>query len=124
MRTLGQYILLGILTLPSLVSAQSIDETIGGLKGTPDNQNFGAIKSILQNFGNLAVGLVLTIALIFAIIMGYQYVTSMGNKQQTENAKKSILFIVIGIFVVLGAYLAITTVGEFFLKPEFVEKYF
>lgn len=84
--------------------------------GDADCQTFAAVKQFLQALGKSAIQWVFAIALIFLMITGYLYITSMGNKQQAETAKNSFLFIVIGILVVLSAYLIVNTLSSYVLK--------
>ncbi|MBI4032709.1 hypothetical protein HY374_03320 [Candidatus Berkelbacteria bacterium] len=99
--------------LPATASAQALLPDC--FKGA-ESQTYETVKECLKDVGGLAIQWVLAIALIFLMITGYLYVTSLGNKQQAETAKNSFLFITIGILVVLSAYLVVNTLGAYFLK--------
>jgi TRAP-type C4-dicarboxylate transport system permease small subunit len=50
---------------------------------------------------NMILYLVGFIAVLFLIIGGFQYITASGNPDQIEGAKKTIMYAVIGIIVVV-----------------------
>ncbi len=57
----------------------------------------GAIKLII----NMILALVGFIAVLFLIIGGFQYITASGNPDQLESAKKTIMYSIIGIVIVV-----------------------
>lgn len=58
------------------------------------------IQSIIQIFVTLA-GLVATAFLVWG---GFRYMTSSGNPEALDGAKKTVMFSAIGLAIVLGAY--------------------
>lgn len=82
----------------------------------PDCQTFAEVKLLLEHIVNRLIEFVLAIAIIFLIITGYQFVTSLGNKQGMEDAKRSLLYITIGILMVLGAFMIVRFFAEQFIK--------
>ncbi len=62
------------------------------------NPGFRALALQLLNWFLLFLGLIATAFLIFG---GFQYVTSAGNDQNIEKAKKVIIYAAVGILVVL-----------------------
>lgn len=85
----------------------------------PECQKYTVVLSLLKEFANVAIQFVLAIALIFLIITGYQFVTSVGDKAGMENAKRSLLFIVIGILAVLGAFMLVRYISNQFLSDRY-----
>jgi len=83
----------------------------------PECQTFEVVKGFSKDIVNVALMFVLSVALIFLIIAGYQFATAAGNKQALTNAKQSLLYIILGIIVVLSAYMVVNFVGGFFLEP-------
>lgn len=73
--------------------------------------NFDTVIRILKHWAEISLRYVLAIAAIALVITGYVYITSEGNSQKIEQAKQALLFIGIGVGVVLGAYLIVTTLG-------------
>lgn len=80
--------------------------------GDPECQTFDVIVQLFKNITNVMISFVLAITLIFLVITGYQFVVSMGNKTQLEDAKRSILFIIIGLLVVLSSYLIVDFLSD------------
>lgn len=120
--TVSFWNMVATLTSPAFAQGTVIEDFLGTLTPGKDGQSYSNVVAILIKAGNGLLALVLAVALLFLIFTGYQYITSLGNKQQAETAKNSLLYIIIGIFVVLGAYLVITTLGQEILKPEFLQK--
>jgi len=50
------------------------------------------------------------VAVLFIIIGGYQYLTSMGNEEQAEQGKKTLINAVIGIVLIVLSYVIINAV--------------
>ena len=91
----------------------------GGLTGTIDNpapdqlidvSDFGVLLKnvIVQIFLEFAAA----IAVVFLIIGGFQYVSSRGNEEAMEKAKKTITAAVIGIVVIVMAYAIVAIVNN------------
>ena len=62
-----------------------------------------AVTTIL----NVAFALAGVIAVVFLIVGGFRYITAGGNAEQSEQAKTTILNAVIGLVVILIAYLVV-----------------
>ena len=74
----------------------------------------------LTTFGGLYVrlitgffGVVFTIALFILILNGARYLTAGGNDEQTETAKSGLLYAVIGIAIVVFAYVLVRATATF-----------
>lgn len=77
----------------NLASAATIPDPLGGV-------------DFPQLLGNIAKGvgmLVASLGVIMIIVAGILYLTSAGNPQRTETAKKALLYAVIGIAIGLAA---------------------
>jgi len=74
------------------------------------------VPDILNNIVGWVLGFTGSIAVLFLIWGGIQYVTSAGNKERVELAKKTITYAVIGIIVIVLAetivVLVTNTVGD------------
>lgn len=68
------------------------------------------ITKFLTWVASQAIKYVLVIAAIFIILAGYIFITSLGNTTKVEQAKNMLLYTIIGILVVLGAYLAVNAI--------------
>ncbi len=72
------------------------------------------LLNIINSISEAILYVVGTIAVLFIIIGGFQYITSAGNPDAIEKAKNTILYAVIGIIIALLAYAIVKyIVGEF-----------
>jgi len=70
-------------------------------------ENFG---TLLEKIFTAVAGIVGAIAVIMLIIAGLLFVTSAGNPEKVNNAKKALTYAIIGIIVALAASAIIATV--------------
>ena len=80
---------------------------IGGVAGSesltgPGGLIYRIISLLLFVAGALAV--------LFVIIGGYQYITSGGNEEAAEKGKKTLLNAIIGVVVIILAYVIINVI--------------
>ena len=71
------------------------------------------IEGIVSNILNIIVPIVGVVLLIMLIVGGFQYITSGGEAEQTAKAKKTLTTTLLGLLVVLGAWLIIKLIEEF-----------
>lgn len=80
----------------------------GLLKGIPCNQPLSDINAVVTLAKNLVMGYILplvgTLFIIMVIIGGILYITSRGNQQQAERAKKTLTAAIIGLLIVTLSY--------------------
>lgn len=62
------------------------------------------IRTIIANIIVAVLGLLGTIFLILLLYAGFKYMTSMGNEEQTSQAKGQIVSAIIGLIIILSAY--------------------
>lgn len=62
------------------------------------------LGGVFSNVANILVFLVGSVSVIMIIIGGLRYVTSNGDSKQTESAKNTVLYAVIGLIVAIVAY--------------------
>ena len=79
-------------------------------EGVPTIQG---IEGIVTSILNVIVPFVGIILLIMLIVGGLQYNTSGGEVEQTTKAKKTLTSTLLGLIVVLGAWLIIKLIEEF-----------
>ena len=72
------------------------------------------LSGIVQLVVNLVLFVGLVAALVFLIIGGIKWIMSGGDKAQTETAKNAVTSALIGLAVVVGAYILINVVLSFF----------
>jgi cytochrome bd-type quinol oxidase subunit 2 len=62
------------------------------------------LGQVFANVANILVFLVGSVSVIMIIVGGLRYVTSNGDSKQTEAAKNTVLYAVIGLVVAIVAY--------------------
>ncbi len=108
-----------ILVLPLiLLSGCTINDLWGG--GDASQLTLDSIKILLSNAINLLTGVAGAIAFIFIIIGGYQYMTSLGNEEQANKAKQTLLYAFLGLIIILGAYMIIRFIMMLTVKSTFL----
>mgnify|MGYP000859667306 CR=1 FL=1 len=96
------------------VSAQGILIDDGDCpSGVCANTTFGgSLRQAILTVINFALFFLGIIAVAFIIFAGYLYLTSRGEDGQVEKAKKTILYAVIGIVIVLLSFAIVRTITE------------
>lgn len=61
------------------------------------------VQDFLKDIINVMTLLISSIAIIFMIVGGYKYVTSGGDIQRLDEAKKTLLYAGVGLAIVLAA---------------------
>lgn len=69
------------------------------------------IKAALVDIITRVLDFILIIAVIFVIVAGIRLIVSGGNDEQKDKAKKTIIYVIIGIIVVLFARVIVTFVN-------------
>lgn len=68
------------------------------------------VATLLQTIINWVLGFAALIAVLFLIFGGVIYIASTGNKERAEQAKKTILYSVIGLVVIVLSYFIVRLV--------------
>jgi len=123
------YTLLGaILLLPINISdALGIDiDTFRKEVFRPENLPAGtaakdaAVESKINIILNFAINLILyasgTVAVLFLIVGGIRYITSLGNQERMDGAKKTIKYAVIGLLAVILSFAIVTNIISLIFK--------
>lgn len=76
--------------------------------GLPDPQ--GGIAKIIRNLLTWLLGIVGVIAIIGFVISGIQYLTSAGDEDRMQSAKRNMLYAIIGVVVVLSSFVVIQAI--------------
>lgn len=81
----------------------------------PDPKEYPSItaqtefRTSLITWTNFFLGFLALIAMIALIAAGFLYVTAGGGQEQTDKAKKIVIYVVVGIIVILLAYALVNT---------------
>ena len=107
-------ILLLFAAAPTDAQIEPIDNAKGDF-GIAEGSTSDEIKARIKTIVNTLLGFVSVIALIFFIWGGFQYITSAGDEQKAEGAKKTLIYATIGLVVIgLAAVIVnfiVTTIG-------------
>ena len=89
---------------------------LGGLNQTAGNAGYDLTKNSLTDFTGSAVNIVLSaIGIIFLILMiyaGFMWMLAQGNMEQVSKAKKLLIAGVIGLIIVVAAFVFTAFVGD------------
>jgi hypothetical protein len=98
-----------IMVLPMVTGAQFRTPTAPGTDPLPaQNTATEVILRIIQ----IALAIAGLIAVIFLIIGGFRYITAGGNEEAAEGAKKTITNSIIGIVVVILAFVIVRVISN------------
>ena len=71
---------------------------------TSATANVSQVSSFLKNVIEALAGLSGLVATGFFVVGGFSYITSSGNPQRLEKAKRTILFAAIGLAITIAAF--------------------
>jgi cytochrome bd-type quinol oxidase subunit 2 len=72
-----------------------------------------ALEGIIAKILGLVMPIVGVLLLVTLIAGGFQYITSGGEAEQAQKAKKTLTYAFLGLIVVFGAWLIIRLLEEF-----------
>lgn len=108
MKKINKYLLPVVSLFPSVAMAGLGDKRLG------ENQN-ESVSEFLGSIQGWLLGLVGGLAVLFIVYGGFLYMTSGGNKERIETAKKTLTYAILGlILVVLSGLILQIISGDFF----------
>ncbi len=93
-------LLLVTMTLLAFPAVAGIGLVDCGNWGLACDGSEGAIKGYIRSMVNISLTFIALIAIIFIIIGGVRYIASQGDSKEVEQAKRTILYAVIGLIVI------------------------
>ncbi len=81
-------------------------------KVTPCTSTSQSVGGLIVKITNWVLGFGASIAILFIIYGGFLYLTAAGNEKQAESAKQTLTYAVIGLIVILLAYVIVSLVGN------------
>ena len=79
----------------------------------PEDLTLDKVKTWLEgDITNLLLALAAGLAIIMIIYGAYQYLTAYGNEEQAEKGKKTIMWVIIGLVVIIIAKLIINSINQ------------
>ena len=112
----------GLLALPRLALADSVTNNGGFQSGLGNIQNLfpqtgiGAATTLSGPGGLIyqIISILLfvagSVAVIFVIVGGFQYVTSAGNEEQAEKGRQNVTNAIIGIIIIILSYVVVNVI--------------
>ncbi len=89
--------------LPLSALAQGFAGDIPAIPGTPSAVDEQGIRDIILRALQFVLDFLALAAVIFIIVAGIRLIFSQGADEQKDKAKKTILFVIIGLLVILFA---------------------
>ncbi len=88
----------------------------GGLEDTPSAVDKEGIRNVILNALAFVLDFLALAAVVFIVIAGIRLIISQGGDEQKDKAKKTILYVIIGLLVILFARVIVgfftTTVSD------------
>lgn len=109
MKTFIPFLLLSIVLMPLLVSAQSATEPSIGF---PTTTNID-IWTMLKKAAKWLLNIVIFVGVIIIVYAGFTYVTAAGDSEKTKKALNMIIYALLGIAIALLAYWLVNVVLGF-----------
>jgi len=110
-KTLLILIIVGILLVTGYIAKAEVIEITNPLKAETIDAIIKGITSILKV---LAIG----VGTIMIIISGLQYMTSAGSEEKAGKAKKTILYTIIGVAIVVAVDFIVGLIQEILQKTQ------
>ncbi len=85
---------------------------IPAVPGTPTAVNGGDARDIILRIMRFVLDFLALIAVVFIIIAGIRLIVSQGSDEQKDKAKKTILYVIVGLIVVLFARVIVSFFTE------------
>ncbi len=101
-------VLTGVLALAPFAFAQ-FQTPSGAGSGLPNDTS---VSGFVIKIINIALAVAGLIAVLFLIIGGFRYITSAGNEETAEQAKKIITNAIIGIVVIILSFVIVRVISN------------
>jgi hypothetical protein len=82
-----------------------------GNKGTSLTQTSAA--GLIVKVINFALSVAFALAILFVIIAGFRYLTSAGNEEAAKKGKKTLIYALVGIVIIVLSYVLVNIVVKF-----------
>lgn len=93
----------------------AIPNLLGSPRGPAGQTSFGAIVLIVIRVALLVVG---SVAVVFAIVGGFQVIAAHGNEEKAEAGKKTLGGAVLGLIIVLMSFAIITLIARIIIQGQ------
>lgn len=98
-------------SLPSSITNPALDPKLGNIETQTSEQT---LQAFLASGINLVFGIGGIITLFMLLIGAVEYITSGGDKEAVEKARKKITTALIGLVILFSVYAIVKIVGDLF----------
>ena|SRR3990167_9996982 len=106
------FLVFALALVPLLAGAQFRTPS-GGPVGNVSN-----VTDLIMRFIQILLAVAGLIAVIFLIIGGFRYITAGGNEETAESAKKTVTNAIIGIVIVILAFVIVRVISNALITQE------
>lgn len=82
--------------------------------GVPQLNTTTTLSTILGNVWIFMIVIAVLLALVYLVWGGLNWITSGGDKQKLADARKRVLYAIIGLIIALLSFFFINVIGRFF----------
>ncbi len=90
--------------------------TLPGPEGSDNRKTL--TETILPNYAVGTIGFVGALSLIFLIIGGLRFTMAYGKEESVENAKKQVIYALVGLVIALMSYTIVSIISNIELKSD------
>jgi quinol-cytochrome oxidoreductase complex cytochrome b subunit len=105
---IGAIVVTSVLALAPVAFAQFQNPNCGGTNLPCDT----SVSTFILKIINIALAVAGLIAVLFLIIGGFRYITSAGNEESAEQAKKIIVNAIIGVVVIILSFVIVRVISS------------
>ncbi len=85
---------------------------LSGLVFAADANGVGQINNFVKNIIQILTGIASLVAVAFIVVGGLHYITSSGNPEHLDKAKRTIMYASVGLVITIAAFAITNTVGD------------
>jgi hypothetical protein len=115
MKKLVAILSLCLMLAPVLALAAGFTIPDAGNTGLPNQNN---ATSLIMYIINIVLGISGLIAVLFLLIGGFRYITSAGNEEVAEQAKKIIINAIIGIVIIILSFVIVRVIAQALINQQ------
>jgi len=109
---IGAIVVTSVLSLAPAAFAQYRDPNAAGTGLSGGLLSSGTASGFIIGIINIALAVAGLIAVLFLIIGGFRYITSAGNEETAEQAKKIIVNAIIGVVVIILSFVIVRVISN------------
>jgi hypothetical protein len=98
-----------VIAVPFVVSAVPLND-VQNVASNGGLANYTSAGTVLVTVLNAILAMAFLVAVIFVVISGYRMIVSQGNEQQVASAKQNLLWTILGIVLIVCAWVILTVV--------------